>query len=123
MAPAVTRTILVTNDEAQLASTLTEVGKQLGVSVVQIPRARMVERVRSDQPALVVLDVSAADGLEILSLLKNGPRTREVPVVVVADTDDPELRELALDVGAAGFISRPLPPDLGAKLFMLMQGS
>ena len=42
---------------------------------------------------------------------------------VLSDTDDPELRELALDVGAAGFISRPLPPDLGAKLFALMQGS
>lgn len=118
-----TRTLLVTNDEAKLASTLTEVGKQLGVSVVAVPRARLVERVRSDQPSLVVLDISNADGLEILSLLKNGSKTREVPVVVVAQTDDPELRELALDVGAAGFISRPLPPDLGAKLLVLMQGS
>ena len=117
------RTILVTNDEVQLATTLSDVGKQLGVSVVQIPRARLVARARADQPSLVVLDVSAADGIEMLSLLKNSPKTRDIPVVVVAETDDPELRELALDVGAAGFISRPLPADLGAKLFALMQGS
>jgi CheY-like chemotaxis protein len=120
---AVSRTILVTNDEAQLATTLADVGKQLGVSVVQVPRARLVARAREDQPALVVLDVSAADGLETLSLLMNSPRTRDIPVVVVAETDDPELRDLALDVGAAGFISRPLPADLGAKLFALMQKS
>ena len=119
----VPRTILVTNDEAQLAATLTDVGKQLGVTVVQIPHARLLERARKDQPALIVLDVSAADGLETLSTLKNAPKTRDIPVVVVAETDDPELRELALDVGAAGFISRPLPADIGAKLFALIQGS
>lgn len=114
------RTILVTNDEAQLAATLTEVGKQLGVSVVLIPRSRLVERARTDQPALIVLDVSANDGLEMLSRLKNAPKTRDIPVVVVAETDDSELKDLALDVGAAGFIARPLPPDLGAKIFALM---
>jgi CheY-like chemotaxis protein len=120
--PPVQRTILVTNDEAQLGVTLTDVGKQLGVSVVQLPRARLVERARSDKPALIVLDVSSPDGLELLSTLKNSLKTKDIPVVVVAETDDPELKELALDVGAAGFIARPLPPDLGAKLFALMQG-
>jgi CheY-like chemotaxis protein len=119
----VPRIILVTNDELQLAATLSDIGKQLGVSVVEIPRARLVERARTDQPALIVLDVSASDGLETLSRLKNGLKTREIPVVVVAETDDLELRELALDVGAAGFISRPLPPDLGAKLLALMHES
>jgi CheY-like chemotaxis protein len=121
--PGVSRTILVTNDEVQLAATLADVGKQLGVSVVQVPRTSLLARARDDHPALIVLDVSAADGLETLSLLKNALKTRDIPVVVVAETDDPELRELALDVGAAGFISRPLPADLGAKLFALMQGS
>jgi DNA-binding response OmpR family regulator len=118
--PAVPRTILVTNDEAQLAATLSDVGKQHGISVVLIPRARLVARARADQPALVVLLVSSADGLETLSLLKNSPKTRDIPVVVIADVDEPEMRELALDVGAAGFISRPLGPDLGAKLLALM---
>ncbi len=116
----VSRTVLITNDEVQLATMLTDLGKQLGVSVVSISRTRLVSRARSDLPALVVLDVTAADSLETLSTLKNSPKTRDIPVVVVAKTDDPELRELALDLGAAGFISHPLPPDIGAKLFALM---
>lgn len=112
--------MLVTDEEAALAATLAEVGKHLGVTVVPIPRERLVERVRDDAPKLVVLDISPPDGLELLSTLKNGRSTADIPVVVISDIDDPELRELALDLGAAGFVARPLPVDLSAKLFALM---
>lgn len=114
------RLILVTDDEPQLASTLAEVGKQLGIAVHPVPRAELARRARDTTPALVVLDVSHSDGLELLGTLKAGRATHQVPVVAVADADDPELRELALEVGADGFIPRPLPPDLGAKLLALL---
>lgn len=115
--------MLVANDDAHLADTLTALGPQLGITVILAPRGKLVARARTDKPSLVVLDVSPSDGLELLSLLKSGRTTTSIPVVVVAEDDDPELRELALDLGAAGFISQPLPADFGVKLVALMQGS
>ena len=116
------RTVLVTDEEALLISQLTEVARVHGVSVIPVRRKRLVQQAKKDVPAMVVLDVSHADGLEELSLLKSIRATADVPVVVIAAHDDPELRDLALELGADGFIPRPLPVDLGAKLFALLQG-
>jgi len=45
------------------------------------------------------------DGWEVLQLLRNRRRTRDIPVLVCSVIDDPEL---AFSLGAAEFLAKPV---------------
>src|SRR4051812_14163754 len=106
--PAVQRLILVSDDEPMVAESLSQIGKNLDVTVVADTNKKVVDRARKERPDIVVLDVQQKDGLELLSLLKTGRNTKDIPVVVIADADLPDLRDMALEVGADAFITKPL---------------
>jgi CheY-like chemotaxis protein len=118
----VQRVILVSDDEPTVAESLSNVGKSLDVKVVLETQSKVVERARKEHPDLVVLDIEQKDGLELLSLLKTGRTTKDIPVVVIAGEDTPEKREMALEVGADGFIPKPLGKDFLPKLLLFVSG-
>jgi CheY-like chemotaxis protein len=118
----VQRLILVSDDEPTVAESLEQIGKNLDVTVIADTNKKVVDRARKEKPDLVVLDVQQKDGLELLSLLKTGRNTKDIPVVVVANGDVPDLREMALEVGADGFIAKPLGKDFLPKLLLFLSG-
>ena len=60
-----------------------------------------------NSPDVIVLDVMMPqqDGWEVLQLLRNRRRTRDIPVLVCSVIDDPEL---AFSLGAAEFLAKPV---------------
>jgi PAS domain S-box-containing protein len=64
----------------------------------------------ADIPDLVVLDFSTPglDGVELMSRLRAEPRTRRVPVLVIAAVPDEEVRIRALEAGAAEVVDQPV---------------
>ena len=114
--------ILVSDDEPTVAESLKKAAASLEVSVVSETHAKVVERARKERPDLVVLDIQAKNALENLSLLKTGRNTNHIPVVAVARDDTPELREMALEVGADGFFPKPLGKDTLPKLLLFLSG-
>lgn len=68
-----------------------------------IPRATNIN------PALMLLDLNmpGMDGFEILRRLKDDPRTRDIPVIVLSGQDSAEDKVTAFDLGAVDFISKP----------------
>ena len=58
-------------------------------------------------PQIIVLDVmlSGMDGWEVLGRLRTHPRTQEVPVVMCSILP---LEQLALNLGAAAFLQKPV---------------
>lgn len=118
----VQRLILVSDDEPTVADSLSKLAPSLDVKVVAEKKAKVVERARKEQPDLVVLDVQQKDGFEALSMLKTGINTKNIPVIVIARDDTPELREMALEVGADGFIPKPLGKDFLPKLLLFLEG-
>lgn len=116
------RLILVSDDEPTVADSLRKIGPSLDVSVLAEQKTKVVDRARKEKPDLVVLDVQQKDGLEVLSLLKTGRNTKDIPVVVIARDDAPELREMALEIGADGFIPKPLGKDFLPKLLLFLAG-
>ena len=116
------RLILVSDDEPTVADSLSKIGPSLDVTVASEAKAKVVERARKERPDLIVLDIQQKDGLEVLSLLKTGRNTKDIPVVVIAASDAPELREMALEVGADGFIPKPLGKDFLPKLLLFLAG-
>jgi len=67
---------------------------------------RLAER---EPPAAIILDVMmpGVDGWDLLGRLREHPRTRDVPILVC--TILPE-EQLALTLGAAGFLQKPVSP-------------
>jgi len=63
----------------------------------------------SPQPDLILLDVMMPDldGFEVCRLLKNDPKTQDIPVIFVTALNDPSEEARGLDLGAVDFISKP----------------
>lgn len=61
-------------------------------------------------PALILVDVDlpGIDGLTFTRRVRNDPRTRHVPIVVVSGRTDLRARAKALAAGAGQFLPKPL---------------
>ena len=72
---------------------------------------RVLEAVVKEQPVVIVLDVMMPlqDGWEVLQLLKYHPYSRGIPVIVCSVLKE---RDLALALGAADFLVKPIGRSL-----------
>jgi len=63
-------------------------------------------------PQLILSDFSmpGMDGLEFCKLLKNNPRTRDIPFVFITVADSGEDKKAAFSAGAVDFIPKPFEP-------------
>jgi putative two-component system response regulator len=83
-----------------------------------------LERVRCDRPDLVLMDVvmPTLDGFETCRRLKSDPKTRLVPVVLITALQGTRERVRGLEVGADGFLSRPVSTaELTARVRSLLR--
>ena len=58
---------------------------------------------------LIVMDLSIPrmHGLELLSEFKRNEIVKEVPIVIISGSDDPEAMRLAYRAGASGYVVKP----------------
>jgi CheY-like chemotaxis protein len=63
-------------------------------------------RALGDQPDLIYLDVRLPklDGFQVLEQLRAHPQTQGIPVVILTNYGEPELRERGLELGALEFL-------------------
>lgn len=61
------------------------------------------------KPDIILLDIDmpTMDGFEVITKLKNNPKTNEIAVIFVSGANDPVNRVRGLDAGAIDFISKP----------------
>ncbi|MCK6602307.1 MAG: response regulator [Bacteroidetes bacterium] len=70
-------------------------------------------------PALVLLDIKMPkiDGLQVLAILRDIEKTRNLPVFIVTSSElDTDLKT-AMKLGANGYLTKPVDPDSLVKLF------
>lgn len=68
-----------------------------------------MERAASEMPALILLDLDmpVMDGFETLRSLKDDPRTRDIPVIVLSGMQSSQDKVAAFDLGAVDFVTKP----------------
>jgi CheY-like chemotaxis protein len=107
--------ILIADDDKIVDAALSAVFRKRGwhtVVAFDAMQALMFAK-QSPMPDVVVLDIvmPGGSGLMTLERLKSATLTEAIPVVVVSGSDDPELPGKAKEMGAIGFVKKPVDPE------------
>jgi two-component system OmpR family response regulator len=75
--------------------------------------AQAVEKARTTNPSLIVLDVMLPDfdGFEVARRLKSHTDTRAIPIVMLTALDREEYKQRGRAAGAVGYLTKPFDPD------------
>ncbi|HWU38072.1 MAG TPA: response regulator [Candidatus Acidoferrum sp.] len=106
--------ILCVDDDPLMHNLLSNLLKQHGFQVsLATNGAEGLERARRRPPDLIVLDIMmpGMDGFEVCRQLRQDPRLRTIPVIVLTAMESSKLNEQAFAVGADVCMTKPFPPD------------
>jgi CheY-like chemotaxis protein len=61
-------------------------------------------------PQAIVLDINmpGGSGIDVLKRLKRSTKTQNIPVIVVSGNQDPDIKNVALQLGAKLFLAKPV---------------
>src|ERR1700752_4811004 len=110
--------ILVADDSrfqiALLSTGLREKGFDVVVAEDAMQAGMMALRTAPDA---IVLDINmpGGSGIEVLKRLRRSTKTQRIPVVVVSGSNDSDVREVAMKLGVADFLPKPVDVDLLGK--------
>jgi len=104
------RTVLVIEDDpasARLAKLI--LGSEGYQTVVASDGLQGLKMAQADPPDLILLDLMlpGQDGFEVLHRLRAGPRTADVPVVVVSAKAQATDKQAAAKIGADAYLTKP----------------
>jgi two-component system, NtrC family, response regulator AtoC len=107
-------TILIGDDEPHLRQSLEELFAGEGYSVVHAADgSEVLSSVGQNVPDAIFLDLKMPrlDGLSTLRTLKDDPRWRRIPVVIITAFGGSEQTIEAMKIGAHDYITKPFEPD------------
>ncbi len=108
--PSTKITIMVVDDEPELATILRLMLERKGYSVrCAYSGPQLLASLEEQKPDLIFLDVMMPemDGLEVLTRLKGNPDTVSIPVIMLTALDRYEDRLRGYKLGADHYISKP----------------
>ena len=104
-------TILIIDDSPTDVRVFTTLLERAGHQVVAVSTAEEgIERVRTDMPGLVIMDVimPGMNGFQATRTLTRDPRTQDVPIVMITTKSMETDRVWGLRQGARAFITKPV---------------
>lgn len=109
------QTVLNVDDTAANRYLKSRALRQAGFHVVEAATAAAaIAMVNERRPDLVLLDIKLPDmsGLDVCRLLKNDPKTRDIPVVHISATFVDEITKISSsNVGAEVYLAEPVGPQ------------
>ena len=116
--------LLIVEDDLRIRTALTRALTERGHAVSSEPAGLpALQRLVSDPPDLVVLDLGLpdVDGIQLLRMLRP---VSSVPVIVATARDDDRATVAALDAGADDYIVKPFSADqLDARIRAVLRRS
>ena len=112
--------VLIVDDSLHTRELYTEYLVFRGLGVVTAPEAESgLALARTLKPDVIVMDLAmpGLNGISATHQLKQDPRTRRIPVIVLTGYAFRAIEHGALEAGADVFLTKPcLPEDLEAKI-------
>src|SRR5690554_6126933 len=106
--------ILIAEDEPTILETLAFLLERAGWTVTSVTEGdAVVAEVRRSRPRMVVLDVMlpGRSGLDVLKDLRADPEHAAIPILILTARGQSRDRQLALELKADGFITKPFAND------------
>ena len=113
--PRTPEKILVVEDEEDILELIRYNLHKASYRVVEAETGEdALEQVRAERPDLVLLDLMlpGIDGLEVCKSLKNNPRTRHLPIVMLTARGEESDIVIGLELGADDYITKPFSPKV-----------
>jgi putative two-component system response regulator len=104
----------VVDDEPPVRTLLRRFLETSGYAVAEVGTgADALERIRTDPPDLVFLDLQLPDssGHSVLEAIRAEPATRLLPVVMLTGLATSEQKKRAYELGVTDFLAKPFAPD------------
>ena len=101
--------ILIVDDEKSNILALTSIlGSQYRILALRDSNEAFAIA-EKEMPDVILLDIlmPELDGYEVIKLLKDNEKTKDIPVIFITGLDSAEAEELGLQMGAADYIAKP----------------
>lgn len=99
--------ILIIEDEQALQKTLGDIFKEEGYEIINALDGEIGLRLaQTENPDLILLDLILPKivGFDVLKNLKQNPKTKEIPVIILTNLESMENIEKALSLGATTYL-------------------
>jgi two-component system alkaline phosphatase synthesis response regulator PhoP len=119
--------ILVVDDEVYIVHILDFSLRMEGYEVITaLDGEQALERVKSDHPDLIVLDIMMPklDGFDACRKLRADPQTADVPIILLSAKGRNVDQRMGYDAGATDYITKPFSPrKLVEKINTILQAT
>jgi two-component system alkaline phosphatase synthesis response regulator PhoP len=119
--------ILVVDDEVYIVHILDFSLRMEGYEVITaLDGEQALERVKSDHPDLIVLDIMMPklDGYDACRKLRADPQTADVPIILLSAKGRNVDQRMGYDAGATDYITKPFSPrKLVEKINTILQAT
>jgi two-component system phosphate regulon response regulator PhoB len=108
-----TQSILIIEDDPDIAQLVSYQLRQAKyMTEIAADGEKGLKAVERSLPALIVLDLMlpGKDGLDVCRILKNGPKTRHIPILMVTAKGEEADRIVGFESGADDYLSKPFSP-------------
>jgi two-component system phosphate regulon response regulator PhoB len=103
---------MIVDDEPDIREVMRFALEEGGFRVLEGGHADDARKLLAEEPDLVLLDwmLPGRSGIELAAQLKQNPKTRNIPIIMVSARGEEEDRVKGLDTGADDYITKPFSP-------------